>query len=111
MVYYFTHGDYLRNKRLIRALSLPPEKRKIRANVEATMKEFAYRMPNKKLKVRGAFKADLFAFSTGIAINFGRIFRFKTSKPPKPAIKVVKVAVSFWLFVQSKKKLQIIINF
>ena len=111
MVYSFTHGDYLRNKRLVRVLSLPPEKRKIRANVEATMKEFAYRMPNKKLKVRGACKANLFAFLTGIAINFGRIYRFKSSKPPKLAIKVTKVAVSFWLFVQSRKKLQIILDF
>ena len=38
-------------------------------------------MPNKKLctasngKVRGAFKASLFAFTTAMAINYGRIYR------------------------------------
>lgn len=29
-----------------------------------------------KTKVRGQFKTSLFAFNTGIAINFGRIFRY-----------------------------------
>lgn len=75
-IYYFAKDDYLRNKRINKTLSLPPEKLKIRPNVEATMKEFTCRMQNKKLKVRNAFKAGIFAFSTAIAINYGRIFRF-----------------------------------
>jgi hypothetical protein len=75
-IYIFIDEDYLRNKRINRALNLPPELRKIRANVEATMKEFANKMNNHKLKVRGAFKAELFAYSSAIAINFGRIFRY-----------------------------------
>jgi hypothetical protein len=75
-IHTFIYDDYLRNKRINKALNLPPELRKIRANVEATMKEFAIRMNNHKLKVRGAFKTKLFAFSTAIAINFGRIFRY-----------------------------------
>ena len=38
-------------------------------------------MPNKQLctasngKVRGAFKASLFAFTTAMAVNYGRIYR------------------------------------
>ena len=75
-IYIFIYDDYLRNKRINKALNLSPELRKIRANVEATMKEFAIRMKNHKLKVRGAFKTKLFAYSTAIAINFGRIFRY-----------------------------------
>jgi hypothetical protein len=75
-IYTFIYEDYLRNKRINKSLNLPPELRKIRANVEATMKEIANKMNNHKLKVRGAFKAKLFAYTTAIAINFGRIFRF-----------------------------------
>jgi len=79
--YYFTHEDYLRNKRCRAVLDIPKERRKIRPNVEATVHEFTCRMTNGKLKVRGAFKTKLFAFSTAIAINFGRIFRYKSLKP------------------------------
>ncbi len=74
--YYFTHEDYLQNKRNGNILNIPEERRKIRPNVEALMNEFKIRTPGGKLKVRGLFKATLFAFNTGIAINFGRIYRF-----------------------------------
>ena len=74
--YYFTHEDYLQNKRNRNIMSIPEERRKIRPNVEALMKEFKTRTPNGKTKVRGMFKTSLFAFSVGIAINFGRIFRY-----------------------------------
>ncbi|HEY5511061.1 MAG TPA: hypothetical protein VIK10_08535 [Prolixibacteraceae bacterium] len=40
------------------------------------MKEFKARTQGGKTKVRGQFKTSLFAFNTGIAINFGRIFRY-----------------------------------
>jgi len=73
--YYFTHEDYLLSKRNSNIHKIPKERRKIRPNVEATMKEFKTRTPGGKLKVRGLFKTSLFAFSAGIAINFGRIYR------------------------------------
>jgi len=73
--YYFTHEDYLLSKRNGNINEIPKEHRKIRPNVEATMKEFKTRTPGSKLKVRGLFKTSLFAFSVGIAINFGRIYR------------------------------------
>jgi len=74
--YYFTHADYLLSKRNGNIKKIPWEHRKIRPNVEATMKEFKTRTPGGKLKVRGIFKTSLFAFSVGIAINFGRIYRY-----------------------------------
>ena len=74
--YYFTHEDYLQNRRNRNIMSIAEERRKIRPNVEALMNEFKIRTPGGKLKVRGLFKATLFAFNTGIAINFGRIYRF-----------------------------------
>lgn len=73
--YYFTREDYLLSKRNHNITEIPKERRKIRPNVEATMKEFKTRAPGGKLKVRGIFKTSLFAFSVGIAINFGRIYR------------------------------------
>ena len=74
--YYFTQSDFLRNKRDRNILKIPKERRKIRPNVEATMKEFKGKTKAGKLKTRGLFKANLFAFAMGISINFGRIYRF-----------------------------------
>lgn len=76
--FYFAHQDYLKLKRLRRIYEIPPERRKLRNNVEATIKEFTCKMPGGKLKVRGAFKTSIFAYSMGISINFGRIFRLVT---------------------------------
>jgi len=74
--YYFNHEDYLLGKRNSNIKNIPVERRKIRPNVEATMKEFKTRAPGGKIKVRGLFKTSLLAYSVGIAINFGRIYRY-----------------------------------
>ena len=74
--YYFKHEDFLQNTRNRNILNIPPERQKIRPNVEASMKEFKTRTNAGKIKVRGEFKTSLFAFNVGIAINFGRIFRY-----------------------------------
>jgi len=74
-VLYFTHDYYLALKRQKLIDSLPEERRKLRSNIEATVNEFVCKMPRRKLKVRGAFKASIFAFSVAMSINFGRIFR------------------------------------
>ncbi len=78
--YYFTHSDYLKNERNKNILKIPKERRKIRPNVEATIKEFKCKTRAGKLKVRGIFKASLFAYSMGISINFGRIYRYLAKK-------------------------------
>jgi len=79
-IYYFTHSDYLKNKRNNNILKIPEERRKIRPNVEATIKEFKGKTKAGKLKVRGIFKTSLFAFAMGISINFGRIYRLLESQ-------------------------------
>jgi hypothetical protein len=78
-VFDFKHEDYLRQKRLKARGKLPPERRHLRNNVEATIHEFTCRMPGGKLKVRGRFKTSLFAYVVGISSNFGRIFRYLTN--------------------------------
>jgi len=65
--YYFTHSDYLKNTRNNNINKIPKERRKIRPNVEASIKEFKAKTQAGKLKVRGIFKASLFAFAMGIS--------------------------------------------
>ena len=79
-IFYFTHSDYLKNTRNNNIYKIPKERRKIRPNVEATIKEFKGKTQAGKLKVRGIFKASLFAFAMGISINFGRIYRLLMSQ-------------------------------
>ena len=74
-VVYFDDEDLLRQKRHRNIKALPAELRKLRANVEATMREFSRRTEGGKLKVRGLFKAQLFALTSAIGINFGRVYR------------------------------------
>ena len=80
-VYYFTHEDYLRKKRLKAIESIPPERRELRNNVEATVNEFVCKLRKGKLKVRGVFKTAIFAYTMGISINFGRIYRLIQNNP------------------------------
>ena len=75
-VYYFTPETVRAHMRARNILKVPPERRKIRPNVEATVKEFTRGYNHVgKLNVRGRFKAELYAFTAGIGINLGRIHR------------------------------------
>ena len=79
--FYFSHADYLANRRRNALWEIPPERRKIRANVEATVKEFYKPLNHKgKLPYRGRFRTELYAFSMAIAINFGREWRCRRAK-------------------------------
>jgi hypothetical protein len=80
-VLYFTHEYYLALKRQKVINSLPEERKKLRSNVEATVNEFVCKMPHRKLKVRGTFKASVFAFSVALGVNFGRIYRLIQGDP------------------------------
>ena len=80
LLYFDT--DYIQKKERHQRFSLLSDKEKnIRPNVEATVKEFSCRTDDHKLRVRGYFKTTVFAFTTAIAINFGRIFRYKVKEP------------------------------
>lgn len=74
-VYYFRAADYLKQRRQRSLEQTPHERRSIRNNVEATIKEFACRMPGRKVRVRGRFKTELFMYGVAIGVNFGRIYR------------------------------------
>jgi len=80
--YYFDRSDYLLGKRNRNIKSLPPERRKLRPNVEATVKEFTKPFNHKgKLRVRGLFKTMVYAHAMAISINFGRVWRYIAENP------------------------------
>ncbi|MEK7251232.1 MAG: transposase [Bacteroidota bacterium] len=82
-LYYFSEKDFQRKKRAHNIVHIPPERRTLRANIEATVSEFKRKMPDDKVKVRGQFKTMLFAIATGIGINFGRIVRYLDDLVPE----------------------------
>ena len=80
--YYFDRSDYLLGKRNRNIKSLPPERRKLRPNIEATVKEFTKPFNHKgKLRVRGMFKTMVYAHAMAISINFGRVWRYMAENP------------------------------
>ena len=81
-VYYFNRSDYFLSKRNRNIKSLPPERRKLRPNVEATVKEFTKPFNHKgKLRIRGLFKTMMYAHAMAISINFGRVWRHMSENP------------------------------
>lgn len=88
--FYFTHDEYLRKKRLKHRAQVPADRLKLRNNVEATINEFVCKMPTGKLKVRGAFKTSIFAFSVAMSVNFGRIYRYIQDNPDIAASVILK---------------------
>ena len=80
-VFYFTQKEYLAKRRQKVIKTIPPERRQLRNNVEATVNEFTCRLRKKKLKVRGLFKTSVFAYSVAMSVNFGRIYRLIAANP------------------------------
>jgi hypothetical protein len=92
-VYYFDEAEYLKKKRFKNLEMIPPERRTLRANVEATVSEFVRKTQASKLRVRGAFGAMTFAFSMAISVNFGRIYRYMMSKKDEERIAEAEIAL------------------
>jgi hypothetical protein len=86
--FYFTEADVLRQARHRRLETLPPERRTLRANIEATMKQFKAPCRNGKLRTRGLPPVSRYGFLRAIAINFGRIFRHLRRLSPRPGTAV-----------------------
>ena len=97
--YYFDRSDYLLGKRNRNIRSLPPERRKIRPNVEATVKEFTKPFNHKgKLRVRGLFKTMVYAHAMAISINFGRVWRYLAENPDYFALRKLVFCILDGLF-------------
>lgn len=75
---YFEEGWAKASIRSRNIERIPEERRKLRANVEATVKEFTSCFNHKgKLRVRGLARSTLQILAAALAINFGRVFRFQ----------------------------------
>lgn len=98
-VTYFDRSDYLLGKRNRNIKSLPPERQKLRPNVEATVKEFTKPFNHKgKLRVRGLFKTMVYAHAMAISINFGRVWRYLGENPDSFALRKLVFGVLDGLF-------------
>ena len=87
--HYFTEDHLLRQARHRRLQELPKERRTLRANVEATMRQFNAPCRNGKLRTRGLHTGRRFGFLRAVGINFGRIYRYQrrlASPPCEPAV-------------------------
>jgi len=73
--FYFTKEELLKRLRHYRIETLPEERRTLRANVEATIKQFKAPCRNGKLRTRGLGAVRRYAFLRAVAVNFGRIYR------------------------------------
>ncbi len=97
--YYFDRSDYLLGKRNRNIKELPPQRRKLRPNVEATVKEFTKPFNHKgKLRVRGLFKTMLYAYAMAISINFGRVWRYMGENPDIFALQELILGLLHGLF-------------
>lgn len=86
--FYFTEADVLKQARHRRIEAVPPERRTLRANIEATMKQFKAPCRNGKLRTRGLPSVSRYGFLRAIAINFGRIYRHLRQLAPCPGTAV-----------------------
>jgi len=102
--YYFDRSDYLLGKRNRNIKSLPPERRKIRPNVEATVKEFTKPFNHKgKLRIRGLFKTMVYAHAMAISINFGRVWRYVAENPDVFALSNLLCSILPCLFAMNSR--------
>ena len=84
--FYFEESWAKTFLRSLNIQSIPEERRTLRANVEATMKEFTRCFNHKgKLRVRGLARTGMQMLLAAMGINFGRIFRSRCGKPVTPA--------------------------
>jgi len=88
--FYFTEEEAVKWLRHYRIETLPPERQALRANVEATIRQFKAPCRNGKLRTRGLCAARRYAFLRAVAINFGRVYRHlqRVSSPPRPPASV-----------------------
>ena len=82
--FYFTEADVVKQARHRRIETLPKERRTLRANVEATMKEFKAPCRNGKLRTRGRRGVSRYGFLRAMGINFGRIYRHLQRRQENP---------------------------
>jgi hypothetical protein len=93
--WYFTAEDAARRKRWKRWEALPDERKKLRPNVEATIRQMQGASGAGKLKVRGAFQTHCYGLLRASAVNLGRIHRYLVD--PETAQSLESLAQAFFV--------------
>ena len=81
--WYFGEKQLLKHQREQNYHNLPVERKKIRPNVEATVKEMKKGMNNEKVRLRGSAQILFYMTFTAIGVNLGRIHRHESKKDKK----------------------------
>ncbi len=71
--YYFNEKNILAHQRILNIEKIPQERRTIRSNVEATIKEMKRGMKNRKVRVRKWIRVSMHMIFTALSINMRRI--------------------------------------
>jgi hypothetical protein len=74
-LWVFTEARMIAHQRIQNIYKIPEERRKIRANVEATIKEVKRGLKNGKSRVRGLVRNMFYLTLTSIAVNLTRIHK------------------------------------
>lgn len=82
---HFMKKILLAHIRLENIKTIPEQRRTLRANVEATVKECKRGIKNGKLRIRGLRKAKWYLVCTAIAINLNRIRKYLVEKAKEMA--------------------------
>ena len=101
----FTKAALQSHIRMENIKTIPKERRTIRANVEATVKECKRGIKDGKLRVRGLQKAKWYLVCTAIAINSIRVHQHLTSKVEKSVDIIVIHSVKFGDFCYRNQKI------
>lgn len=80
-IWYFSVEKIRLHRRMQNLNTLPPERQKLRANVEATVKEVKRGIKDGKVRVRGHAKVKIYLSMSSIAVNLARIYRYLRYKP------------------------------
>lgn len=83
-VWYFADEKIRLHKRLQNIHSIPENRRTLRANVEATVKELKRGVRNGKVRIRGLKRTMIYLSMTSIAVNLTRIHKYLYDKSLLP---------------------------
>ena len=79
-VWYFSEEKIRLHRRLQNINNIPEERRKLRANVEATVKEVKRGVKNGKVRLRGKHRISYYLCMTALAVNLTRIHNYQVKK-------------------------------
>jgi hypothetical protein len=112
--FYFTEEEAVKWLRHYRIETLPPERQALRANVEATIRQFKAPCRSGKLRTRGLNAMRRYAFLRAAAINFGRVYRYlqrrtaqQEPSAPVPAPSHPRPALRTGLLALLRRKLRV----